>query len=350
MYYDGDADLKNIQGKRVAILGYGSQGHAHALNLKDSGVDVVVGLPEGSRSRQRAEKDGVTVLTPSAAAERGDVIMILAPDTAQPKLYRDHVAPHLKRGKTLMFAHGFNIRFGTISPPEGVDVSMIAPKAPGHRVREVFREGQGTPALLAVHVDASGRARENALAYAKALGCTRAGVIETTFAEETETDLFGEQAVLCGGVSALVKAGFETLVNAGYQPEIAYFECLHELKLIVDLMYRGGLSYMRYSISDTAEHGDYTGGPRLVTEETRKEMARMLGEIRSGAYAKKWIEENETGRPWFEAQRREERGHKIEEVGAKLRAMIPFLDAVTVTPEGDVRPAASKAEPVVTAR
>jgi ketol-acid reductoisomerase len=334
----------------VAILGYGSQGHAHALNLKDSGVDVVVGLPEGSRSRQRAEKDGVTVLTPSAAAERGDVIMILAPDTAQPKLYRDHVAPHLKRGKTLMFAHGFNIRFGTISPPEGVDVSMIAPKAPGHRVREVFREGQGTPALLAVHVDASGRARENALAYAKALGCTRAGVIETTFAEETETDLFGEQAVLCGGVSALVKAGFETLVNAGYQPEIAYFECLHELKLIVDLMYRGGLSYMRYSISDTAEHGDYTGGPRLVTEETRKEMARMLGEIRSGAYAKKWIEENETGRPWFEAQRREERGHKIEEVGAKLRAMIPFLDAVTVTPEGDVRPAASKAEPVVTAR
>ncbi len=350
MYYDGDADLKNIQGKRVAILGYGSQGHAHALNLKDSGVDVVVGLPEGSRSRQRAEKDGVSVLTPSAAAERADVIMILAPDTAQPKLYRDHVAPHLKRGKTLMFAHGFNIRFGTISPPEGVDVSMIAPKAPGHRVREVFREGQGTPALLAVHVDASGRARENALAYAKALGCTRAGVIETTFAEETETDLFGEQAVLCGGVSALVKAGFETLVSAGYQPEIAYFECLHELKLIVDLMYRGGLSYMRYSISDTAEHGDYTGGPRLVTEETRKEMARMLGEIRSGAYAKKWIEENETGRPWFEAQRRQERAHKIEEVGAKLRAMIPFLDAVTVTPEGDVRPAASKAEPVVSTR
>jgi len=350
IYYDGDADLKHLAGRRVAILGYGSQGHAHALNLKDNGVDVVVGLPEGSRSRARATADGVKVLTPAQAAAEADIIMILAPDTTQARLYREHVAPHLKPGKTLMFAHGFNIRFGTITPPEGVDVSMVAPKAPGHRVREVFKEGQGTPGLLAIHKDASGRAHSTALAYAKGIGCTRAGVIETTFAEETETDLFGEQAVLCGGVSALVKAGFETLVQAGYQPEIAYFECLHELKLIVDLMYRGGLSYMRYSVSDTAEHGDYTGGPRLVTDETRREMARMLGEIRSGEYARKWIAENETGRPWFEAQRTRERAHLIETVGAKLRAMMPFLDAVTVTPEGDVRPASSAAEPVVSSR
>jgi ketol-acid reductoisomerase len=268
--------------------------------------------------------------------------MILTPDTGQAKLYREHVEKNLEPGDTLMFAHGFNIRFGTIVPPAGVDVSMIAPKAPGHRVREVFKEGQGTPALLAVHSDASGHARETALAYARALGCTRAGVIETTFSEETETDLFGEQAVLCGGVSALVKAGFETLVKAGYQPEIAYFECMHELKLIVDLMYRGGLSYMRYSISDTAEHGDYTGGDRLVTDGTRKEMARMLEEIRSGEYAKRWIAENEAGRPWFDARRKQERSQPIEEVGAKLRAMIPFLDAVVVTPEGDVKSAAAK--------
>jgi ketol-acid reductoisomerase len=245
-----------------------------------------------------------------------------------------------------MFAHGFNIRFGTIEAPEGVDVSMIAPKAPGHRVREVFKEGQGTPGLLAVHKNASGRAFENALAYAKGIGCTRAGVIETTFAEETETDLFGEQAVLCGGVSALVKSGFETLVQAGYQPEIAYFECMHELKLIVDLMYRGGLSYMRHSISDTAEHGDYTGGPRLITDETRKEMVRMLGEIRSGAYAKKWIAENEAGRPWFDAQRKQERAHVIEEVGARLRGLMSFLDPVTVTPEGEVKPARGESQPV----
>jgi ketol-acid reductoisomerase len=346
IYYNEDADLKNIRDKRVAVLGYGSQGHAHALNLKDSGVEVVVGLPAGSRSRARAAADGVRVLDPGAAAEWADVVMILAPDTAQRQLFREHVAAHLTPGKTLMFAHGFNIRFGTITPPEGIDVSMVAPKAPGHRVREVFREGQGTPALLAVHQDASGRARATALAYAKAIGCTRAGVIETTFAEETETDLFGEQAVLCGGVSALVKAGFETLVKAGYQPEIAYFECLHELKLIVDLMYRGGLSYMRYSVSDTAEHGDYTGGARLVTDATRREMGAMLEEIRSGAYAKGWIEENEAGRPWFEARRREEREHLIEDVGARLRALIPFLDPVTVTPEGDVRPAVVAAEAV----
>ena len=345
IYYDNDADLENLKGRKVAILGYGSQGHAHALNLRDSGVDVVVGLPEGSRSRAKAQADGVTVLTPSAAAEAADIIMILTPDTGQAKLYRESVEKNLKPGKTLMFAHGFNIRFGTIVPPAGVDVSMIAPKAPGHRVREVFKEGQGTPALLAVHNDASGHAHQTALAYAKGLGCTRAGVIETTFSEETETDLFGEQAVLCGGVSALVKAGFETLTKAGYQPEIAYFECMHELKLIVDLMYRGGLSYMRYSISDTAEHGDYTGGDRLVTDATRKEMGRMLEEIRSGAYAKRWIAENEAGRPWFDARRKQERSQPIEEVGAKLRAMIPFLDSVVVTPEGDVKSAAAARGP-----
>jgi ketol-acid reductoisomerase len=337
IYYDGDADLREIAGKKVAIIGYGSQGHAHALNLRDSGVSVVVGLPAGSRSRARAEAEKLTVATPAEAARQADIVMILTPDTGQAKLYKEDIAPGLARGKTLMFAHGFNIRFGTIEAPAGVDVSMIAPKAPGHRVREVFREGQGTPALLAIHQDASGRAKAVALAYAKGLGCTRAGVLETTFAEETETDLFGEQAVLCGGVSALVKAGFDTLVKAGYQPEIAYFECMHELKLIVDLMYRGGLNYMRYSVSDTAEHGDYTGGARLVTDETRREMDRMLGEIKSGVYAKKWIDENGAGRPWFNARRREERSHLIEQVGEKLRAMMPFLDAVTVTPEGEVK-------------
>jgi len=343
IYYDKDADIKDIQGRRVAVLGYGSQGHAHALNLRDSGIEVVVGLRRDSRSRPRAEADGLTVMEPAQAVEHAEIVMILAPDTAQPQLYREHVQPQLKPGKTLMFAHGFNIRFGTIAPPEGVDVSMIAPKAPGHRVREVFREGQGTPALLAIHQDASGRARPTALAYAKAIGCTRAAVIETTFAEETETDLFGEQAVLCGGVSALVKAGFETLVEAGYQPEIAYFECLHELKLIVDLMYRGGLSYMRHSVSDTAEHGDYTGGPRIVTEQTRHELQRMLEDIRSGRYAEGWIAENEAGRPWFEKQRQAEREHVIEKVGARLRSLIPFLDPVSVTPEGEIVKATAKA-------
>ncbi len=342
IYYDSDANLDELEGRRVAIVGYGSQGHAHALNLRDSGVQVEVGLPASSRSRARAQAEGLTVREVADAAERADIVMILTPDTGQAKLFKEEIAPHLKKGNTLMFAHGFNIRFGTIQAPEGVDVSMIAPKAPGHRVREVFKEGQGTPALLAVHADATGRAKATALAYAKGLGCTRAGVIETTFAEETETDLFGEQAVLCGGVSALVKAGFQTLVDAGYQPAIAYFECLHELKLIVDLMYRGGLGYMRHSISDTAEHGDYTGGPRLVTEETRKEMKKMLEEIRSGAYAKKWIAENEAGRPWFNQQRKQERDLVLEKVGADLRAMMPFLDAVVVTPEGEVRKAAEK--------
>jgi len=336
IYYDKDADLGQLAGKTVAIIGYGSQGHAHALNLRDSGVRVVVGLKHGSRSKAKAEAEGLRVLSPAEAAAEADVVMILAPDTEQARLFRDEIGPQLQPGDTLMFAHGFNIRFGTIAPPAGVDVSMIAPKAPGHRVREVFREGQGTPALLAVHADHSGRARATALAYAKGLGCTRAGVIETSFAEETETDLFGEQAVLCGGVSHLVKAGFDTLVEAGYQPEIAYFECLHELKLIVDLMYRGGLGYMRYSVSDTAEHGDYTGGPRVITDETRREMRRMLEEIRSGAYAEKWIAENQAGRPWFNARRREERASKLEAVGERLRSMMPFLDPVRVTEEGEV--------------
>jgi ketol-acid reductoisomerase len=328
LYYDKDADLSLVQGKRVAIIGFGSQGHAHALNLRDSGVSVVVGLPEGSASRARAEKDGVTVKTPAEAAGWADVIMVLAPDTRQPKLYKEAIEPHLTAGKTLMFAHGFNIRFGAITPPKTVDVSMIAPKAPGHRVREVFVEGGGTPALLAIHQDASGKAKAFALSYAKGLGTTRAGVLETTFTEETETDLFGEQAVLCGGVSELIKAGFETLVNAGYQPEVAYFECLHELKLIVDLIYRGGLSYMRYSVSDTAEHGDYHAGPRIVTQQTREEMEKLLAEIRDGSFAKAWIAENEKGCPNFLAKRRVEQQHTIEQLGPRLRAMMPFLNPV----------------------
>jgi ketol-acid reductoisomerase len=334
IYYDKDADLSFIQSKNVAIIGYGSQGHAHALNLKDSGVNVVVGLPETSRSRAKAAAAGLTVKSVADSAAWAGVIMMLVPDTTQPALYENEIAPHLTDGKTLMFAHGFNIRFGTVKPPAGVDVSMIAPKSPGHRVRELYVEGAGTPALLAVEQNASGRARELALSYAKALGVTRAGVLETTFAEETETDLFGEQAVLCGGVSALVKAGFDTLVEAGYQPEIAYFECLHELKLIVDLMYRGGLNYMRYSVSDTAEHGDYTGGPRVITEQTREELRRMLGEIRDGTYARKWISENEAGRPWFTAQRAKEQVQQLEEVGARLRGLMPFLNPVTVRPDG----------------
>jgi ketol-acid reductoisomerase len=328
MYYDKDADLDLIRQRRVAIIGYGSQGHAHALNLRDSGVHVSVGLPATSRSIEKAQRSGLRVLSISDAAQWADVIMMLIPDTKQPKVYEAEIKPHLTAGKTLMFAHGFNIRFGTITPPADVDVTMVAPKAPGHRVREVFTEGAGTPAVLAIHQDASGHARAQALAYARALGCTRAGVIETTFAEETETDLFGEQAVLCGGVSALVKAAFETLVEAGYQPEIAYFECMHELKLIVDLMYRGGLNYMRYSVSDTAEHGDYTGGPRIVTERTREAMRQMLREIRNGQYAAEWIAENERGLPWFLETRARERTQQLEVVGARLRAMMPFLDPV----------------------
>jgi ketol-acid reductoisomerase len=330
MYHENAADIALIRGKKVGIVGYGSQGHAHALNLKDSGVDVRVGLPTSSESRAKAKASGLTVGTVAEVAAWADVIMILVPDTVQPEVYKKEVAPHLSAGKTLMFAHGFNIRFGTIKPPANVDVTMIAPKAPGHRVREVFVEGGGTPALLAIHQDASGNAKQLALSYGKAIGATRAGVIETTFSEETETDLFGEQTVLCGGVSALVKAGFETLVEAGYQPEIAYFECLHELKLIVDLIYRGGLNYMRYSVSDTAEYGDYTGGPRIVTEQTRETMRQMLREIKDGSFAKKWIAENETGREWFDATREKEQQQKIEKVGEELRAMMTFLDPVTV--------------------
>jgi ketol-acid reductoisomerase len=336
VYYDKDADPGLVRGKKVAVLGYGSQGHAHALNLRDSGVEVRIGLPERSGSRERARAAGLTVATPAEAAAWADIIVVLVPDTSQPALYREAIAPGLEPGKMLMFAHGFNIRFGTIQPPPRVDVAMIAPKAPGHRVRELFVEGGGTPALLAVHQDATGGAKPLALSYARAIGVTRAGVVETTFAEETETDLFGEQAVLCGGVSALVKAGFETLVEAGYQPEIAYFECMHELKLIVDLMYQGGLNYMRYSVSDTAEHGDYTGGPRIVTDETRQTMRRMLKEIIDGTYARAWIAENEAGRPTFSATRAREQEHPIEQVGARLRAMMPFVHPVVARPEKGV--------------
>ncbi|HEY3355998.1 MAG TPA: ketol-acid reductoisomerase [Polyangia bacterium] len=332
VYYDQDCDLALIRSRKVAIVGYGSQGHAHALNLRDSGAQVRIGLAPGSKSRAKAEAAGLEVGTVAEASAWADVVMILAPDTAQPAIYEEAIAPHLRAGKTLMFAHGFNIRYGTITPDPAVDVSMVAPKSPGHRVRETFAQGGGTPALFAVHQDASGQARGLALAYAKAIGCARAGVLETTFAEETETDLFGEQAVLCGGVSALIKAAFDTLVTAGYQPELAYFECMHELKLIVDLMYRGGLNYMRYSVSDTAEYGDYTAGPRLVDERTRGEMRRLLAEIQDGSFARRWIEENRKGRPWFEAERQKEREQPIEQVGAKLRQMMPFLDPVTIKP------------------
>ncbi len=328
IHHDDAADLGIIRGRRVAVFGYGSQGHAHALNLRDSGVEVRIALHAGSRSRERAEKEGLVVTSGPAAAAWADVVVVLTPDTTQPGIYREQIEPHLSTGKTLLFAHGFNIRFGAITPPGDVDVSLIAPKAPGHRVRELFLEGAGTPALVAVEQDATGGAMALALSYAKGVGLTRAGVIETTFAEETETDLFGEQSVLCGGVSELVKAGFDTLVDAGYQPEIAYFECLHELKLIVDLFYRGGLNYMRYSVSDTAEHGDYTGGRQIVTEETRAAMRTILERVRDGSYARAWIEEDAAGRPNFLARRKEEQDHRIEEVGARLRRLMPFLDAV----------------------
>ena len=330
IHYDDSADLSLIQGKKVAIFGYGSQGHAHTLNLKDSGVEVRVALADGSRSRAKAEADGVTVTSGSEAAAWADVIMILAPDTKQRGIYEESIVGNLQSGNMLMFAHGFNIRYNTIAPPSDVDVTLIAPKAPGHRVREVFLEGGGTPALIAVEQDATGNAHALALSYAKGLGVTRAGVIETTFTEETETDLFGEQAVLCGGVSELIKAGFQTLVDAGYQPEIAYFECMHELKLIVDLIYRGGLNYMRYSVSDTAEHGDYTGGPRVITDDTREAMRGILKDIQDGTYAKNWIDEDKAGRGQFMARRKAEQELQIEHVGAGLRAMMPFLDAVTL--------------------
>jgi ketol-acid reductoisomerase len=328
MFYDKDADIELIRQRKVAVIGYGSQGHAHALNLRDSGVDVVVGLQAGSKSAEKARAAGLKVMPVADAAKWADVVMVLIPDQHQAKVYKAEIAPHLTAGKMLMFAHGFAIRFNWIVPPPDVDVTMVAPKAPGHRVREVFTEGAGTPGLLAIHQDVTGKGRATALSYARGIGCTRAGVIETTFAEETETDLFGEQAVLCGGTSALVKAAFETLIEAGYQPEIAYFECLHELKLIVDLMYRGGLQYMRYSISDTAEYGDYTAGARIVTAETKATMRQLLKEIQSGEFARKWIAENENGCPNFKAMREQDRHHPIEVVGAGLRNMMPFLDPV----------------------
>jgi ketol-acid reductoisomerase len=328
IYYDRDADLSLIRAKKVAVLGYGSQGHAHALNLRDSGVTVRVGLPEGSKSRAVAEKDGLQVMTPAEASKWADVIMVLVPDTTAASLYKDAIAPNLSAGKMLMLAHGFNIRYGTIDPPKDVDVTMIAPKSPGHRVRELYVEGGGTPALVAVHQDATGHAKALALSYGRAIGVARAGIVETTFTEETETDLFGEQAILCGGTSALVKAGFDTLVEAGYQPEVAYFECLHELKLIVDLMYRGGLNYMRYSVSDTAEYGDYTAGPRIVTDETKQNMKKLLAEIQDGTFAKNWIGEHAEGRPWFNKTRKAEQDQILERVGADLRSMMPFVNPV----------------------
>lgn len=326
LYYDKDADLSLLDGKTIAVIGFGSQGHAHALNAKDSGMNVVVGLREGSSSREKAEAEGLTVKTVADTTAAGDVVMVLVPDTIQPQVYKDEIEPNLKDGAMLMFAHGFNIHFEEIVPPENVDVSMVAPKAPGHRVREVFTEGAGVPGLVAVYQDATGDARDKALAYARAIGCTRAGVIETTFKEETETDLFGEQAILCGGVTALVRSGFETLVKAGYQPEVAYFECMHELKLIVDLMYEGGLSYMWYSVSNTAEQGGYEIGDE-IEGMVKEEFAGVLDRIQSGDFAERWIEENKNGRPKFNARRAKEHDLLIEEVGENLRDMMPFLNA-----------------------
>jgi ketol-acid reductoisomerase len=325
IYYDKDADLSALEGRKVAIIGYGSQGHAHALNLKDSGIDVRVGLYDGSPSRAKAEAAGLTVKSVAEAADEADVIMILLPDTKQKSVYEAEILPGLRDGKALFFAHGFNIHFGQIKPPAGVDVCMVAPKGPGHLVRRTYEEKIGTPALIAIQQDATGKAHDIALAYAKGIGATRAGVLETTFKEETETDLFGEQAVLCGGVSELIKAGFETLTRAGYQPEVAYFECMHELKLIVDLLYEGGFKYMRYSVSDTAEYGDYTRGKRVIGDAARAEMERILAEIQSGQFAKEWIEENEHGALKFLEERERQQDHKIEVVGAQLRSMMPWL-------------------------
>ena len=325
IYYDKDANLDLLKGKTVGIIGYGSQGHAHVLNLKDSGVSVMVGLYKGSSSWKKAQDQGLKVDTVDKVAQKCDMIMMLVPDTAQAEIYRKLIAPHMSFGKTLMFAHGFNIHYKTILPPGDVDVSMIAPKSPGHRLRELFVKGVGVPSLVAIHQDASGKAKDFALAYAKGIGSTRAGVLETTFKEETETDLFGEQSVLCGGVTALVKAGFETLVEAGYQPEIAYFEVMHELKLIVDLMYQGGMDYMRYSVSDTAEYGDYTRGPRVVDERVKDNMRAILKEIQNGSFAKEWIAENDEGRPRFNRLKKENAGHPVEKVGKVLREKMPWL-------------------------
>jgi len=326
VYYDDDADLSIVAGKNVAVIGYGSQGHAHALSLRDSGVEVRVGLPEGSRSRVKAQEQGLTVGTPAEVSAWADVIMLLAPDTAQRKIYAADIAPNLTAGKALFFGHGLNIRYGLITPPSDVDVAMVAPKGPGHLVRRQFVDGKGVPVLVAVEQDATGGALALALSYAKGIGGTRAGAIRTTFTEETETDLFGEQTVLCGGVSALVQTGFEVLTEAGYAPEIAYFECLHELKLIVDLMYEGGIARMRYSVSDTAEYGDYSRGPRVIDERVKEEMRRILGEIRSGEFAREWIAEDDAGRPNFTKWREQGAAHPIEETGRKLRGMMSWVD------------------------
>lgn len=329
LYYDNDADFGLLEGKTIAVIGYGSQGHAHALNARDNGQRVIIGLHEGSKSKAKAEADGLKVFTVAEASKRADIVMLLIPDTRQAAVYEEYIAPNLKDGAMLMFAHGFNIHFKEIVPPASVDVSMVAPKAPGHRVREVFTEGAGTPGLVAIEQDATGNATALTLAYAKAIGCTRAGVIETTFKEETETDLFGEQVVLCGGVTALIRASFETLVKAGYQPEVAYFECLHELKLIVDLLYEGGLSYMWYSVSNTAEQGGYVIGDQFEST-VKEEMAGVLQRIQNGEFAREWIDENKQGRPNFNARRQREHDLLIEQVGADLRQMMPFLDAKNI--------------------
>ncbi|MBJ7381712.1 MAG: ketol-acid reductoisomerase [Acidimicrobiia bacterium] len=333
IYYDADVDANLLDNRKIAILGYGSQGHAHALNLRDSGADVRIGLREGSSSRSKAEAAGLRVLSIAEAVKEADIIMVLLPDTEQARVFQEDILPNLSERDSLAFAHGFNIHFDCIKPPKGVDVWMIAPKGPGHLVRRTYEEGGGVPGLVAVHADETGKAKQTALAYARAIGATRAGVLDTTFQEETETDLFGEQVVLCGGLTELIMAGFETLVEAGYQPESAYFETLHEVKLIVDLIYEGGIANMRYSISDTAEYGDLTRGPRIVTEETRAEMRRVLGEIQSGAFAREWILENQAGRPHFNALARRGAQHPIEVVGAELRSMMPWIGAGKVRPQ-----------------
>ncbi|HEU5229106.1 MAG TPA: ketol-acid reductoisomerase [Ktedonobacteraceae bacterium] len=325
IYYDSDADLALIQQKRIAIIGYGSQGHAHALNLRDSGCDVVVGLPTGSKSREKAEAEGLRVMTPADAAEQADVMMILIPDQHHREVFERDIKPGLAPGKMLLTAHGFSLHYAQIVPPPDIDVAMVAPKSPGHMLRRLFTEGVGVPALWAVYQDATGNAEALTLAYARALGSTRAGVLRTTIAEETETDLFGEQTVLCGGITSLIRTGFETLVEAGYQPEIAYFECMHEMKLIVDLLYQGGMDYMRYSVSDTAEYGDYVSGPRVIDEHVREQMRKVLQEIQDGSFATRWILENQAGRPSFLAMRRAGAQHQIEQVGRDLRAMMPWL-------------------------
>ena len=340
IYYDADANLELIQHKRIAVIGYGSQGHAHALNMRDSGCDVVVGLPKGSRSRAKAEADGLRVMTPADAAEQADVIMLLIPDQHHREVFERDIRPGLAPGKMLLTAHGFSLHFAQIVPPADIDVAMVAPKSPGHMVRRLYVEGVGVPSLWAVHQDATGNAQALTLSYARAIGSTRAGVLRTTIGEETETDLFGEQTVLCGGVTSLIRNAFETLVEAGYQPELAYFECMHEMKLIVDLMYQGGMSYMRYSVSDTAEYGDYVSGPRVIDEHVRESMRKVLSEIQDGTFANRWILENQAGRPSFLSMRHRGTEHQIEQVGRELRAMMPWLNPVTTQPgsnEADVK-------------